>query len=256
MEIHVFAIPKSISESGIRAFLIADRLPPSLFTVYQTYKRGTSVIIEWLNTLNSGSPEKRNTFDTAPAASNVTVKQLLEQVSVVANRKRTPPATIHDDFRVILVNREKLIKHYEDRPAASAETEAATTRHKALNEQDMFAAVIHLYNLLQQIDVGCPQIRILEELDSRFRSVVLAGKQEPRGNSASVFELFCGTKIYKTREAAQTMLKPAPGRQSHEAFCEDERINLNTMGLSAEVSFVNLYAPTGNIWIKTQAIRK
>ncbi|KAI4639797.1 hypothetical protein J4E93_009151 [Alternaria ventricosa] len=104
-----------------------DRLPSTLFTVYQTYKRGTCLVLEWLTS-----------FDRSPtpvsAANAITIKQLLEKAKKASKSKRNPPQTIHDAFKVVLVNRNKLTKYYDRLPTASADTIAATTRHKVFNE--------------------------------------------------------------------------------------------------------------------------
>ncbi|KAI4688286.1 uncharacterized protein J4E84_005217 [Alternaria hordeiaustralica] len=104
-----------------------DRLPSTLFTVYQTYKRGTCLVLEWLTS-----------FDRSPtpvsAANAITIKQLLEKAKKASKSKRNPPQTIHDAFKVVLVNRNKLTKYYDRLPTTSADTIAATTRHKVFNE--------------------------------------------------------------------------------------------------------------------------
>ncbi|KAI4660199.1 uncharacterized protein J4E79_006004 [Alternaria viburni] len=120
-----------------------DRLPSTLFTVYQTYKRGTSVVLEWLTTFDQTPAGKSKTVNqplasaaTAPPAapSPVTVKQLLEKARKASKNKRVPPPAVHDAFKVVLVNRNKLTKYYDRLPTASTDTIAATTRHKVFNE--------------------------------------------------------------------------------------------------------------------------
>ncbi|KAI4676281.1 uncharacterized protein J4E88_007195 [Alternaria novae-zelandiae] len=110
-----------------------DRLPSSLFAVYQTYKRGTSVVLEWLTTFDKASATIKPT--TPPLASNtLTIKQLLERAEMASKCKLIPPPTVHDAFRMVLVNRNRLTKYYDTLPAASAETAASTLRHKVFND--------------------------------------------------------------------------------------------------------------------------
>jgi len=49
-----------------------------------------------------------------------------------------------------------------------------------VNEQDSFGAVMHFYNMQQQLEIGCPQIPILERLRSLLKPVVFACKKEPK----------------------------------------------------------------------------
>ena len=113
-----------------------DRLPSTLFTVYQTYKRGTSVILEWLSSFDKPLARRSGTIDqpSGPAPNSFTVKQLLEKARKASKSKRIPPQTVHDAFKVVLVNRNKLTKYYDRLPTASADTVAATARHKVFNE--------------------------------------------------------------------------------------------------------------------------
>lgn len=65
-----------------------------------------------------------------------------------------------------------------------------------LNEQALFGATMHLYNVLLQIG-GCPEIPILDHLRMLFKDVVFAGKQYPKKNFCNIFELFGGAKFFK-----------------------------------------------------------
>ena len=119
-----------------------------------------------------------------------------------------------------------------------------------LNDQDIFGAVMHVYNMLQQIDVECPQIPLLEHLCVLFNDVLFAGKQRPRAKFTNVFELFCGAKIIQKLTESHTILGPAPRKEPRQAFSADKRLGIREMGLYAQDSFANLYCPTPQLWAK------
>ncbi|KAI4673158.1 uncharacterized protein J4E78_001665 [Alternaria triticimaculans] len=118
-----------------------------------------------------------------------------------------------------------------------------------LNEQEIFGATMHLYNMLRQIG-GCPEIPILEHLRTLFKDVVFAGKQYPKRNFCNIFELFCGAKIFKQTITPRTMLMAAPRKEPRHAACASQRISMDTMGSSAWDSLISLYAPSPELWVK------
>ncbi|EDU43131.1 hypothetical protein A1F94_008354 [Pyrenophora tritici-repentis] len=120
-----------------------ERLPASLFTVYQTYKRGTSIVIGWLIAADTGSPKDHRTTDNAASTDTVTVKQLLESAQKASHEKRVPPNTVHDAFKIVLVNHTRLTRYYESLSSISSETKASTVCHKVFNE-----TLAQAYNIL------------------------------------------------------------------------------------------------------------
>ncbi|KAI4676282.1 uncharacterized protein J4E88_007196 [Alternaria novae-zelandiae] len=118
-----------------------------------------------------------------------------------------------------------------------------------LNEGDCFGAVIHMYNMLQQVEVGCARIPILEELQSLFKPVVFAGKQEPQRRFADIFELFVGgAKVYQDKGIR--VLNQAPPKNSRDNPGKTSKINVSTMHLSSAESFGQLYMPGEEFWAR------
>ncbi|KAI4616981.1 uncharacterized protein J4E87_008493 [Alternaria ethzedia] len=119
-----------------------------------------------------------------------------------------------------------------------------------LNEQKMFAAVMHLYNMLRQIDARCPQIPVLEHLQSLFKTVVFPGKQEPREKFLNTFEIYCGARFVKKLTKDFTELTTTPKKVPQQVAGEQNKIRFSTMELSAQDSFHNVYIPTPELWVK------
>jgi hypothetical protein len=111
-----------------------ERLPASLFTIYQTYKRGTAVIIDRLKTFEKAPVTSPCLTQASPASDCLTVKQILQRARKASKRNEDPPENIHDAFRISLVLRNKLSKYYEGLPVASAEAMESTQRHRFFNE--------------------------------------------------------------------------------------------------------------------------
>ena len=103
-----------------------------------------------------------------------------------------------------------------------------------LGERNCFGAVIHLYNMLQQILDECAEIPILEHLKTLFRSKVFPCNQEPRRGFGNTFGLFRGgAKTYKHPEIDMRIIardgRRKPGREK-EVY---SKFSLTHMSLAA-----------------------
>ncbi|KAF2864957.1 hypothetical protein BDV95DRAFT_587908 [Massariosphaeria phaeospora] len=103
-------------------------LPKSLYDLYQHYKCGTRVVIDWLVS-NAGGPQ-----DTVRSTTgNLSVRQILELAKVIATRSKLPPRNIQNAFKIVLVNRKALTRYYES-SKLSEHAAQATERHKYFND--------------------------------------------------------------------------------------------------------------------------
>jgi hypothetical protein len=108
-------------------------IPPSLYPLYETYKRGTTTIVEYLH-----SNGKTKIDNLAPP--RISVRGILELAKEVVAKAIKPPKYIHDAFNVVLVNRRKIANHYERTQQDSQKaTVESTKRHKFFNETLAYA---------------------------------------------------------------------------------------------------------------------
>ncbi|KAI4704663.1 hypothetical protein J4E81_001733 [Alternaria sp. BMP 2799] len=123
-----------------------------------------------------------------------------------------------------------------------------------LNEQDAFGAVMHLYNMLQQLEIGCPQILILEQLRNIFKPVVFACKKEPKRDFGNIFELFRGGAKFYRKELPQGQFQilgqgGRPWEHRH-ALSKGSKISLDKLAPSAHhESFNRMYNLSEPFWI-------
>lgn len=76
-----------------------------------------------------------------------------------------------------------------------------------LGRRNCFGAVIHLYNILQQVLAEYAEIPILEHLKALFRSKVFSCNQDPRRGFGNIFDLFRGgVKTCKDPETGIRMI--------------------------------------------------
>jgi hypothetical protein len=126
----------------------SDRLPASLFSIYQTYKRGTSIVIHWLtsrasNSSNAGKPSSSSDDEEKVPDPAISVRQIVDHARKASQEARKPPQHIQSAFKSVLLNRGKLIRHYEDLKSTSDATKESTERHEAFNE-----ALAEAYSIL------------------------------------------------------------------------------------------------------------
>ena len=123
-----------------------------------------------------------------------------------------------------------------------------------LNEQDAFGAVMHLYNMLQQLEIGCPQILILEQLRNIFKPVVFACKKETKRDFGNIFELFRGGAKFYRKELPQGQFQilgqgGRPWEHRH-ALSKGSKISLDKLAPSAHhESFNRMYNLSEPFWI-------
>jgi hypothetical protein len=102
----------------------------SLHAIYQTYKNGTAVLINWLiacEITDNRSPQLMPT--------RLPVRQILDLAEKFAKRYIVPPKRIKEAFQVALVNHKRLTDYYEGLDdAISHATAEAPVRHKHFNE--------------------------------------------------------------------------------------------------------------------------
>ncbi|RYN95382.1 hypothetical protein AA0119_g8673 [Alternaria tenuissima] len=113
-----------------------------------------------------------------------------------------------------------------------------------LREGDCLGAVVHLYNMLQQILNDYAEIPILEHLRTLFRSNVFACNQEPRRTFGNTFELFGGgAKTYKVPTVDINIImqdkRRKASRREEEIF---SKFSLVRTSLAAHESLFNAYA--------------
>jgi len=113
-----------------------------------------------------------------------------------------------------------------------------------LSEGDCLGAVIHLYNMLQQILNEYAEIPILEHLKTLFRSNIFACNQEPRRTFGNTFELFRGgAKTYKDPKTDIRIIYQDKRRKASRR--EEEiisKFSLARISLAAHESYFNAYA--------------
>ncbi|KAF2183724.1 hypothetical protein K469DRAFT_785271 [Zopfia rhizophila CBS 207.26] len=109
------------------AELASTPLTPSLFTIFQNYKRSTSVVIDWL--ASNGSERKKK--ESGPSA--LAVNQILRAAEAISKRKLTAPQYVKGTFKSTLVNRRRITERFR-RNQAGGDEEDATERHKHFNE--------------------------------------------------------------------------------------------------------------------------
>ncbi|KAF2688131.1 hypothetical protein K458DRAFT_385700 [Lentithecium fluviatile CBS 122367] len=107
-----------------RSELGDDRLPVSLFSTFQTYKRGTSILREWLHAY----------CKSETVAEQFTMRTILDRAKMIAKGLAKPPKRIQDISWAVLVNRRMLTRYYESLRRPSATTEDTTERHKHFND--------------------------------------------------------------------------------------------------------------------------
>jgi hypothetical protein len=105
-------------------------LPMSLHVVYQTYKNVTKALINWLVLRGLTADRTGN-----PTPTRLPVRQILELAKSIAQRSLLPPKPIKDAFNIVLLNRRRLTRYYEENEDAwSVATAEATARHKHFND--------------------------------------------------------------------------------------------------------------------------
>jgi hypothetical protein len=113
-----------------------------------------------------------------------------------------------------------------------------------LSEGDCLGAVIHLYNMLQQILNAYAEIPTLEHLKTLFRSNIFACNQEPRRTFGNTFELFRGgAKTYKDPKTDIRIIYQDKRRKASRR--EEEiisKFSLARISLAAHESYFNAYA--------------
>jgi hypothetical protein len=103
-----------------------------------------------------------------------------------------------------------------------------------LGERNCFGAVIHLYNMLQQILAEYAEIPILEHLKALFRSKVFSCNQDPRRGFANTFDLFRGgAKTYKHPKIDIRMIARDERRKSGREIEDWSKFSLTHMSLAA-----------------------
>jgi hypothetical protein len=113
-----------------------------------------------------------------------------------------------------------------------------------LSEGDCLGAVVHLYNMLQQILNEYSGIPILEHLKTLSRSNVFACNQEPRRTFGNTFELSRGgAKMYKVPTVDIKIIiqdkRRKASRREEEIF---SKFSLARTSLAAHESLFNAYA--------------
>jgi hypothetical protein len=105
----------------------SDDLPAgALYPLYQSYKKGTAIIVDYLQfhgkktSLNSSSPR-------------LPVGRIFSLAQELAAKAVSPPKYIRDAFDLVLVHRRK-ITEYHERTQKDKETVDSTQRHKHFNE--------------------------------------------------------------------------------------------------------------------------
>jgi hypothetical protein len=121
-------------------FAIEQTTPASLFTIYQTYKHGTNIVISWLSTFDQVVPGKKQpvakeTGSTANAE-RLSVKEILARAQLAFEQTRLPPMKVKDASKVTMVNRNKLTAHFESVTTSrtSESTIQSTERHKVFKD--------------------------------------------------------------------------------------------------------------------------
>jgi hypothetical protein len=110
------------------------RLNASLFTLYQTYKRGTTVLIDWLVSNGIKGKQKISQSQSSTPA-RLSVSRVLDLAVACASTSVKPPEYIQKTFSIVLVNRRKIAKFYLEAESAVPTTcKAATERHRFFNE--------------------------------------------------------------------------------------------------------------------------
>ncbi|KAI4615284.1 hypothetical protein J4E83_007011 [Alternaria metachromatica] len=117
-----------------------------------------------------------------------------------------------------------------------------------LSEGDCFGAVIHIYNMLQQLDVECKRIPILEHLQTLFKSKVFAGRSEPQRSFSSIFELFCGGAKILQAQGVRLLHRSKPKETC--VSSKFSKISLAEMHSSTTQSFFHLYMPSAKFWTR------
>ncbi|KAF2247226.1 hypothetical protein BU26DRAFT_407039, partial [Trematosphaeria pertusa] len=164
------------------------RLSASLHAVYQTYKRSTTVLIDWLasqGTLKSSD---------APESIRLPVRRILELAQEIGSAHIEPPTDIQRAFKLVLVNRRKLTAYYEGNQDRNSEATAESTeRHKFFNE-----VLAKAYDVLfPRPEAGCEKVKetppssATPRIGSSNRFEILSDiiEQEPDFDDAFVPEL-------------------------------------------------------------------
>jgi hypothetical protein len=118
----------------------SERLPASLYMIYQTYKRGTNIVTNWLSLFDQNAPGRTKNVtkqpDATPDAVRLTVKEILERARLASEQAVIPPKKVESAFKVTMVNRNKVTAHYESLTTngTSVHTIQSNNRHKVFND--------------------------------------------------------------------------------------------------------------------------
>lgn len=105
-------------------------LSHSLQTLYQRYRAGTTVIIDWL--IKHGSPKPA--INVPPPSDLLPLRRILDLAQTVTQRKRSPSAEFRTTFKNVLVHRRLLTKYYEEHHDGADEVKNSTDRHQFFND--------------------------------------------------------------------------------------------------------------------------
>jgi hypothetical protein len=106
-----------------------DRLSGTLRAAYESYKAGTSVVIQWLvNNASKKVQKKTHTVNEFP------VKRILELARKAVELRRKPPPDLDRAFKSVLVNRRTLTRHYEAKGEVPGDVQQSTDRHVYFNQ--------------------------------------------------------------------------------------------------------------------------
>ena len=121
-------LPKAISPSKNSP----GPLPPTLFSIYRTYKRETSTVIGWLTSFDKTAENSKD--DENPILRELTARQIADRARKAARMGTRPPKDIEAAFKMVIVNRSRLTKHYESLSSSSQSCQNSTENHKVFNE--------------------------------------------------------------------------------------------------------------------------
>ncbi|CAN9131313.1 unnamed protein product [Alternaria alternata] len=107
-------------------------LPPSLFSIYRTYKRETSTVIDWLTSFDKTADNSKD--DQNPILRELTVRQIADRARQAARVGTRPPKNIEAALKMVILNRSRLTKHYESLSSSSRSIQESTEGHKVFNE--------------------------------------------------------------------------------------------------------------------------
>jgi hypothetical protein len=115
-------MPPAVPPAAVSDGLSAGKLYP----LYESYKKGTATIIDYLQ-----SPGKKTPLNSS--APRLPVSRVFSLAQELAAKAVSPPKYIRDAFDLVLVNRRK-ITEYHERTQKDKETIDSTEQHKHFNE--------------------------------------------------------------------------------------------------------------------------